>query len=133
MSDEYWVEKFVTPRGSVHMSGSPSMTRGSRKAFQLWTIASTEIVASTGRDIGSAITRKNRNGPQPSIAAASSSSGGMARKKGRSTMTEVGRRKAAWGSATPSGLLSRSRLRTVMNSGRTATVTGNSSPSVNRA
>lgn len=42
----------------------------------------------------------------------------------------TGSANAACGSATPSGLLIRSRLRTRMNSGRIATVRGNSSPMV---
>ena len=60
-------------------------------------MASTETVARTGRDSGSTIFQKKRNGPQPSIAAASSSSAGMLRKNGRSTMIVVGSANAACG------------------------------------
>ena len=44
---------------------------------------------------------------------------------------EIGSANAACGSATPSGLLSRPIWRSTMNSGRIATATGNSRPSVN--
>ena len=88
-------------------------------------------MASAGRDSGSSTRQKNPNGPQPSIAAASSSSIGMLRKNGRRMMIVSGRPKAASGSATPSGLSSSPRSRTRMNSGRIATAAGNSSPSVN--
>ena len=45
---------------------------------------------------------------------------------------DSGRPKAAWGSATPSGLLSRFVCRRTMKSGRMATATGNRSPRVKR-
>ena len=109
-----------------------STSSGSRKAFQLATMTSTETVARTGRDSGRTIFQKNRNGPHPSRAAASSSSAGMLRKNGRSTMIVVGRANAACGRATPSGLSSRPKLRRVTYSGRMATATGNSRPRVNR-
>ena len=105
-----------------------STSSGSRKAFQLATTASTETVARTGRDSGRTIFQKNRNGPQPSMAAASSSSAGMLRKNGRSTMIVVGRANAACGRATPNELLISPKDRSEMNSGRIATATGNSSP-----
>ncbi len=56
---------------------------------------------------------------------------GIARKNGRITMIAIGSPNAACGKATPSGLLSSPSWRSVMNNGRIATATGNSSPSVN--
>ena len=93
-------------------------------------MASTETVASTGRDSGSRMRTKKRNGPQPSMAAASCRSDGMLWKNGRRMMIVIGRPKAACGSATPSGLSSSPRLRTMMKIGRIAIATGKSSPSV---
>ena len=52
-------------------------------------------------------------------------------KNGRRMMIVIGRPKAAWGSATPSGLSSSPRLRTMMNEREDRDATGNSSPSVN--
>ena len=112
------------------MSAAVRITSGSRNAFQLPTTASTETVASTGRESGSRMRQKKRNGPQPSIAAASCSSFGKLAKNGRRMMIVIGSPKAACGSATPSGLSSSPRFRTMMKTGRIATATGNSSPSV---
>ena len=57
---------------------------------------------SAGRDSGSRMRQKNPNVAQPSIAAASSSSTGMARMNGRRMMIVIGSPNAASGSATPS-------------------------------
>ncbi len=114
MSLVYCVVKFVTPSGSVHWSALERTTSGSRNAFQLVTTARTATVARAGRESGSSTRQKNPNGPQPSMSAASSSSAGMLRKKGRRMRIVKGSWKAAWGIATPSGLSSRPRPRTRM-------------------
>ena len=88
-------------------------------------------MASTGCESGSRIRQKKRNGPQPSIAAASCSSFGNDAKKGRRITIVSGSPNAASGRATPNGVPSSPRLRTMMKIGRIATATGNSSPSVN--
>ena len=127
----YCVLKLVTPSGRVQFSASDSITSGSRNWFQLETSASTATVTRTGFDSGRRMRKKNPSGPQPSIAAASSSSFGMLRKNGRRMMIVSGSAKAASGRARPSGLSSSPMSRTRMSSGRIATVTGNSRPSVN--
>ena len=111
--------------------GRPSTSKGSRNAFQLVTSVITATVLSTGRESGNMTDQYRRHGPQPSIAAASCNSCGTARKNGRMMMIEIGSTNAACGSATPNGLLSSPVWRSTMNSGRIATATGNSSPSVN--
>ena len=80
---------------------SDSITSGSRNWFQLTTMASTATVARTGRDSGSRIRQKNPNGPQPSIAAASSSSFGMLRKNGRRMMIVERQRERRLGQGEP--------------------------------
>ena len=55
-----------------------STSSGSRKAFQLVTNARIATVISAGRDSGSRIRQKKPSRVQPSIAAASSSSAGIA-------------------------------------------------------
>ena len=81
-SEAYWLEKFITPSGSVHCSGPWKTSSGSRNAFQLVTSASTLTVASAGRDSGTTIRQRNPNVEHPSTRAASSSSFGMLPKNG---------------------------------------------------
>ncbi len=71
-------------------------------------------VARAGRESGRRTRQKNPKRPQPSIAAASSSSAGMLLKNGRRMMIVSGIPKAANGSATPSGLSSRPMARSRM-------------------
>ena len=76
------------------------------KLFQLEITERMVTVSSAGRHSGRRTRQKKPNRPQPSIAAASSSSVGMARMKGRRMMIVIGMPKAASGSATPSSVSS---------------------------
>jgi hypothetical protein len=68
----------------------------------------------------------------PSIDAASSSSTGIARRKGTRMMMVTGSWNAICGMITPARVLTRPRPCSIRYSGRIATVIGNSSPAVNR-
>src|SRR4029453_727468 len=126
----YWVEKFVTPIGSVQLDASVRTTSGRRNAFQLVTIGRAAIVLTAGRDSGRTTPQEIRSGLAPSRVAASPSARGIDAKKGRRITIDSGNVKAACGSATPSGELSSSSCRITMKSGRIATAIGKSKPRV---
>jgi len=84
-----------------------------------------------GIESGTTIRKKNPSRPAPSMAAASSSSLGMARRNGTRMITVVGRAKAICGRMMPPRLLVRPRFRTMMYSGVIATVMGNIRPAAN--
>ena len=120
------------PSGRVHWFAVRRTSSGSRNAFQLPTMARTATVASAGRESGSATRQKKPNVLQPSMRAASSSSKGMARKKGRRMMIVRGRREGGLRQRhAPAELSAGVSCRMRMNSGRMATAAGKSSPSTN--
>jgi hypothetical protein len=86
-----------------------STSSGSRYWFQLVTNASSPTVINAGFASGSRICAKYRNRLAPSTSAASRSSPGMARRKGRRMSMVTGSAKAPSGIATPNWLSSRPR------------------------
>ena len=100
MSVVYWLEKFCTPSGRVCRLTSPRTSSGRRNAFQLATNARMPTVTTAGRDSGSTIRQRKPSRPAPSMAAASSSSRGMADRNGRRMTIVSGNEKATCGRIT---------------------------------
>ena len=102
-------------------AGTRSRSRRS-PAPRRWPAPGATAAAGSARRSGTGRSRRSPRRP-------GARSGSVA-KNGRRITIVIGSPNAAWGRATPSGLSSRPRLRTMMKIGRIATATGNSSPSV---
>src|ERR1700761_3792861 len=114
----------------------PGRTRfGPRKSFQVLMIANTVTTPITGFDIGSTIDQKRRNGPAPSVCAASKTSRGRLSKK-RITSTTLNAL-APDGNHTAQKVLSRDPpnprgCRIVRYSGISRTIDGRNSVAITR-
>src|SRR5690606_33129161 len=131
VSTEYWEENAGTPSGSVYDISSFRMNSGSMYEFHDATNARMPTVMTPGSDSGTTIRKKKPRRPDPSMAAASSISFGMARRNGTRMMIVVGRANAICGSTMPPIVFISPRSRIRMYSGVIATVIGNMRPAAN--
>ena len=96
-----------------------------RNSFHAEIATSTAVAATPGRASGSTTRTIAPARVQPSMRAASSSSGGMLSKKPLSTQMQTGSRKAVYASASPTWVSYSPRTRRAMKIGNSSSTAGN--------